>query len=65
MAVYGYTLIFPGTESYQDANNAYIKGNYITIEGAGDDLCSEEHARLNNIAYEYAELYNKTILGIK
>ncbi|MCU7842933.1 MAG: hypothetical protein KZQ93_03745 [Candidatus Thiodiazotropha sp. (ex Monitilora ramsayi)] len=62
IAVYGFALYFPGVDENQ-VTKAYETGDYILIEGTGDDLCSEEHARLNNIANEYAETYNKTISG--
>ncbi len=62
MAVYGYALHIPGIEGKQ-IKDAYIKGNYIAIEGTADDLCSEEHAKLNSLASEYAKIYNKTLLG--
>ena len=62
MAVYGYALYIPGIEG-NSIKKAYEKGNYIAIEGTGDDLCSEEHARLNIIASEYAKIYNQQLLG--
>jgi hypothetical protein len=59
IAVYGFAIYFPGADAIQVAN-ALETGDYIEIESTGDDLCSEEHARLNNIAIEYAETYNSS-----
>lgn len=64
MAVYGFTLYIPGIEG-KSIKGAYDEDNYIAIEGTGDDLCSEEHVRLNIIASEYAKIYNQQLLGGK
>ncbi len=63
-AIYGFSLIFPCIE--EDAGvNPYKTGAYEAIEGTSDNLCSEEHMRLNILAEEYACVYNKTILNAK
>ncbi len=62
VAVHGFAMEIPGI-SEEMSYKAYSNNNYEAIEGTGDDLCSEEHARLNNLAKEYARIYNKTLVG--
>jgi len=61
-AVNGFAMEIPGIDE-EESHRAYSDNNYETIEGTGDDLCSEEHARLNKLAREYASIYNKTLAG--
>lgn len=60
IAVYGFTLIIPGL-----SNDEYIKAreleNYKIIDGTTDSFCSERHHQLNQVAVEYATVYNRTI----
>lgn len=62
-AVYGYTLVIPGVseEDYVEYKNKF---GVNLIEGTSDSLLNDEHARLNNLAYDYAMQYNKTIIDI-
>ena len=60
VAVYGFSIEIPGI-SEEESFEAYSNNNYEAIEGTGDDLCSEEHAELTNMAREYASNYNKTL----
>jgi hypothetical protein len=60
MAVFGFTITIPGiTEA--ESQKIIAEKSYIVIEGTGDAFCSEEHARLNHRATEYATVYNQTI----
>ena len=58
-AVYGYTYMVPGME----AQESEIIGskNFFAIEGTSDDLCSENHAKLNDLAFKYAKKYNSLL----
>ncbi|AJQ92096.1 hypothetical protein [Gynuella sunshinyii] len=59
-AVYGISVILPGI-----ANNDYARSmeeeHYDIIPGTSDALCNEEHGRLNELAYQYARTYNRTL----
>lgn len=60
-AVYGYALIIPGIEPKKQKHIADQYG-VSPIEGTSDDISGNDHARLINLAYEYAETYNKILL---
>ena len=60
MAVFGFTIIVPGVTDAESFKITTDK-NYTAIEGTGDALCSDEHAKLNQRAIEYATVYNQTI----
>ena len=60
----GFSLQIPGINEHA-SNAIYQSKNYTIIEGTGDDLCSEEHERLNELAYSYASIYNQALLGGK
>ena len=62
MAVYGFTLMIPGVER-QSRLAAHSKENHRAIEGTTDAFCSERHAELNELAWEYAKKYNQKLLG--
>ena len=64
MAVYGYTLHIPGTkpENFTEYQNTY---GLKPIEGTSDMIESEEHGKLNALAFKYAKQYNNIILGNK
>lgn len=62
MAIYGFALIIPGVDFNNYARYEKEYG-YNPIEGTGDDLSGEEHARLNELATNYALEYNAIILG--
>ena len=61
-AIYGYSLIVPGVEqtNYDEYQKKY---GFNPIEGTSDSLVNAEHARLNQLAYRYAEKYNEVILN--
>lgn len=61
-AIYGYSLIVPGVEqtNYVEYQKKY---GFNPIEGTSDSLVNAEHARLNQLAYTYAEKYNEVILN--
>ena len=61
MAVHGIAIDIPGLGK-NDSSVAYSNNNYAAIEGTGDDLCSEKHAQLDNLATSYAKTYNQTIV---
>jgi hypothetical protein len=61
-AVYGYSVYIPGVPSSEYHRSLEV-GDHEVIEGTGDDLCSEEHEILNDMAYKYAEVFNKILLG--
>jgi len=61
-AVYGYAVYIPGVPS-SEYHRSLEAGDYEVIEGTGDDLCSEEHGVLNDMAYKYAEAFNKSLLS--
>lgn len=63
VAVRGFSIEILGI-SKKESFKAYSSNNYEAIDGTGDDLCSDEHQRLNNLAREYASTYNKTLAGI-
>ena len=60
LAIYGLGIEIPGI-SYKKSSKAFSGKNYRIIEGTGDDMCSENHALLNNMARKYATIYNKTL----
>ena len=62
LATYGLGVEIPGIPE-KNALVEFSNKNYRVIEGTGDDLCSDEHARLNNMAYKYATVYNRTLAG--
>ena len=62
VAVHGFAMEIPGIGE-EESHRAYSSNNYEIIEGTGDDLCSEEHARLNKLARKYASIYNKALAG--
>ena len=49
IGVYGFTVFYPGLDCFNgcEATNSYI------IEGTSDDLCNDEHDRLNSLAWLY------------
>jgi len=61
-AVFGYTLLIPGTDpgKFMEYRKNY---GLNPIEGTSDVIENKEHAKLNNLAIEYAKLYNGTILS--
>jgi len=63
-AVYGYVLSVPGVDqrNYDEYKKTF---GFNPIEGTSDSLISPEHARLNQLASEYAFRYNKVILNYK
>ena len=63
-AIYGYVLIVPGVGQGDYDEYKKIFG-FNPIEGTSDSLVSAEHARLNQLASEYAFRYNKVILNYK
>ena len=63
-AIHGLALIIPGIEG-AELKAAYKSRNYVAIEGTSDGVCSGEHERLNGVAWEYARLYNQTLIGLR
>ncbi len=63
-AIYGYVLTVPGVDQ-RDYDEYKKTFGFNPIEGTGDSLISSEHARLNQLASEYAFRYNKVILNYK
>jgi len=63
-AIYGYVLSVPGVDQ-RDYDEYKRTFGFNPIEGTSDSLISEEHARLNQLASEYAFRYNKVILNYK
>jgi hypothetical protein len=63
-AIYGYVLSVPGVgqRDYDEYKRTF---GFNPIEGTSDSLISGEHARLNQLASEYAFRYNKVILNYK
>jgi len=61
-AIYGYTLIIPGVDQ-KNYDEYKIKFGFKPIEGTSDHFVSAEHARLNQLAYKYAQKYNEVILN--
>jgi hypothetical protein len=61
-AIYGYSLIVPGIEQ-TNYDEYQKKFGFNPIEGTSDSLVSAEHARLNQLAYKYAQKYNEVILN--
>lgn len=61
IGVYGFIVFYPGIDCTEGCE---VKNSYI-IEGTSDDLCNEEHDRLNSMAWSYAETFNKIITGNK
>ena len=60
IGVMGYSLIVPGVEDYHER---YEKNNGVRIiEGASDFILSDDVQRLNELATDYAERYNKLLL---
>jgi len=63
MAVYGYTLIIPGTKGdFKKYEKFY---GIRPILGTSDAIQNEEHGTLNALASEYALKYNRIILKQK
>lgn len=60
-AVYGYSLIVPGTENskLEELQERY---GLNPIDGTTDKLLNEKHGRLNRLAFEYSRVYNREIL---
>ena len=63
-AIYGYVLSVPGVDQ-RDYDEYKRTFGFNPIEGTSDSLISGEHARLNQLASEYASRYNKVILNYK
>jgi hypothetical protein len=61
-AIYGYSLIVPGVKQ-ADYDEYQKKFGINPIEGTSDSFITVEHARLNQLAYKYAQKYNEVILG--
>jgi hypothetical protein len=61
-AVYGYALTVPGINDKEKYSIYENKFGFDPIDGASDNLQSEEHSRLNQRAYDYALKYNSVIL---
>lgn len=61
-AVQGLTITIPGTD---EGAFEILKRDYgiNEIEGTTDALANEEHRRLAEMAYRYAEAYNRYVLG--
>jgi hypothetical protein len=62
LAVWGVTWLIPGVSEPEKAEYRQRYGVKF-IEGTGDVLYSEEHARLVRQAYSYAMAYNRHILS--
>ena len=60
-AIYGYRLIVPGADESK-FDEYREKFGFNPIDGTSDTLLNEEHGRLNRLAFEYAQAYNKEIL---
>jgi hypothetical protein len=58
----GLGLMIPGTDlpQYEEATKTK---NVISIEGTSDVVYGEEHLRLIDLAFKYAEAYNRQVLS--
>jgi hypothetical protein len=65
LGVYGYTTDVPGLPPALREDPRSLRTTYgiRMIEGTTDAPSSEEHEKLNDNAYRYAEKYNQTILA--
>ena len=63
-AIYGYVLSVPAVDQ-RDYDEYKKTFGFNPIEGTSDSLISSDHARLNQLASEYALRYNKVILKYK
>ncbi|SFC20341.1 hypothetical protein [Pseudoalteromonas denitrificans] len=66
-AVKGFTLYIPSVKNEQkeiiERTAIVKKHSFRIIKGTSDALVSEEHQRLNHLAWQYAKEYNKFILA--
>ena len=62
LAIHGFVLMIPGVNKEDWIEYEQIYGVF-PIEGTSDALINEEHARLQNLAFEYGARYNKVILN--
>jgi len=63
-AIYGYSVEIPGV-AQEDYDKVKKKFGINPIKGTSDSIVSSEHARLNQLASEYALKYNMVILNHK
>ena len=61
VGVMGIGLIVPGVPDYHEKYAA--KYGVRVIENTSDAIESKEHGRLQEVAYEYAEKYNRRLIA--